>query len=291
MAVNKPLVSVLMTAFNREKYLQSAVESLLKSTYYNWELIILDDCSTDSTFSLAQHLAAKDERIQVYRNSKNLGQFKNRNKIVDYAQGKYIKYLDSDDLIYPYGLEQLVYYMEQFPNAGYGFCSIKQDPNRIYPLLLAPSESYEEHFIKKNRIFDKAPLSSIIKKEVILRYGGFPHEAVSGDFAMWCLLAQTENVVLMPQGIVWYRTHEGQEMQKTRDSTIVEFEYFKVAEYFLSDVNCPLDNIANEIALKENRKTQKKYIFWKLRQQGLKVAWDLIKMKNDDFHLNGISHD
>ena len=283
---NTPLVSVLMTAYNREKYISEAIESVLASTYENWELIILDDGSHDATVKIAKSFQSQDPRIKVYANEVNLGQFKNRNKIVDYAEGKYIKYLDSDDLIYPHGLELLVFYMEQFPQADYGLCSLDQDNSRMFPFQLSPQETYYRHFIEKKSVFHKAPLSSIIKTETFRKLGGFPHEAVSGDFAMWCELSLSSNVVLMPKGIVWYRTHAEQEMQKTRDSVFVEFEYFKVEQYYLNHQDCPLKKNDLHLAIKDNNSKRSKYIFWKLRQMGPKTALLLRKADSVSFQLN-----
>lgn len=282
----QPLVSVLMTAYNREKYISQAVESVIAQTYHNWELIILDDCSKDNTFTIAQSLASQDSRIQVFRNEHNLGQFKNRNKVVEYAEGIYLKYLDSDDLLYPFALEQLVYYMEKYPEAGYGLCSIEQDPDRVFPFSLSPNEAYKYHYISKRRIFYRAPLSSIIRKSAFLRAGGFPHEAVSGDYAMWHYLSLFYSVVLMPLGFVWYRVHNEQEMQKTRDNTLVQFEYFKVAEHYITLHECPLDAESKKNILHELNVTKKKYIFWKTRTLGLRVGLNLLRFSKKEFHLS-----
>src|ERR1700682_441555 len=119
-----PKVSVLMTAYNREKYIGEAIESVLASSYANFELIIVDDCSKDNTVKIAKAYAEKDSRIKVFVNEKNLGDYLNRNRAAELAQGKYIKYLDSDDLIYYYALEVMVKYMEKFPDAGFGLSSL-----------------------------------------------------------------------------------------------------------------------------------------------------------------------
>ena len=92
--MNAPLVSVLLTAFNREKYIAEAIESVLSSTFNNYELIIVDDASTDKTVEIIKGYAAKDSRIRFYVNETNLGDYPNRNKIATYATGKYIKYID-----------------------------------------------------------------------------------------------------------------------------------------------------------------------------------------------------
>src|SRR5690349_18425307 len=115
--MESPLVSVLMTSYNREKYIAEAIESVLASSYKNFELIIVDDCSRDKTVAIAKEYAAKDGRVKVFVNEKNLGDYPNRNQAASYAKGKYIKFLDADDLIYHYGLDVMVNYMERFPQA------------------------------------------------------------------------------------------------------------------------------------------------------------------------------
>ncbi len=74
------LISILMTAYNREHYITEAIESVLASTYQNWELIIVDDGSKDDTVSIAKSYAAEDARIKVHVNEKNLGDYPNRNR-------------------------------------------------------------------------------------------------------------------------------------------------------------------------------------------------------------------
>src|SRR5258705_9727856 len=95
----QPFVSVLMTAYNREKYIGEAIKSVLASGYTNFELIIVDDCSGDNTVTIAKTFEQRDARIKVYVNEKNLGDYPNRNKAAGYENGEFIMYLDSDDPI------------------------------------------------------------------------------------------------------------------------------------------------------------------------------------------------
>lgn len=101
-------ISVLMTAYNREKYISQSIESVLSSTHNDFELIIVDDCSKDKTVEIAKWYEKTDSRIRVYVNEENLGDYPNRKKAVTFASGKYIKYLDSDDIMYPSCLETMV---------------------------------------------------------------------------------------------------------------------------------------------------------------------------------------
>jgi glycosyltransferase involved in cell wall biosynthesis len=279
--MERPLVSVLMAAYNREKYIAAAIESVLRSTYDNFELLIADDCSKDRTVEIARSYAAKDNRLKVHVNEKNLGQFQNRNFIATLAKGKYLKYLDSDDLIYPTGLQVLVEMMEAFPSAGYGLCSLIQDDARVYPFELNPTEAYKYHFYYKS-IFHKAPLSSIILAKAFKSIGGFEISAVCGDFGLWLRLSQKFPVVLMPDGVVWYRVHQEQEMQKARDNKVVAFEYFKVLDMYLQDKDCPLDSIQVKQLLQKNKRLQQKVVLKQLLRVKPGNALDLYKLYRAD---------
>ena len=83
-----PLVSVLMTAYNREKYIAEAIESVLASTYTFFELIIVDDCSTDNTVLIAKSYQERDPRIKLFVNKQNLGDYPNRNVAASFASGE-----------------------------------------------------------------------------------------------------------------------------------------------------------------------------------------------------------
>ena len=135
--MSKPTVSILTTVYNRDKYLAACIDSVLASSYQNWELIIVDDVSTDTSVAIAKSYEKKDARIKVYVNDKNLGDYPNRNKAASYAKGKYIKYLDADDVIYPHGLEVMVHTMEQFPKAALGISQKVVEDVKPYPFCNA----------------------------------------------------------------------------------------------------------------------------------------------------------
>jgi glycosyltransferase involved in cell wall biosynthesis len=273
-ADEQPLVSVLMTAYNRDKYIGEAIESVISSTYKNWELIIVDDCSKDRTVEIARQYERKDERIKVYVNENNLGDYPNRNKAASYAKGKYLKYVDADDMIYPYGLEQLIYYMEQFPGSGYGLCSLVQDKKSIYPLQLSPTQAYHRHYFVQS-IFHKAPLSSIIKKDIFEAIGGFSGQRMLGDFKMWHILSQKYPVLLMPHGIVWYREHDEQEMSDHRINPAEPFKYLLLQEQLLNNQDCPLTYEERQVALKNLKTSIIKSILNAFRYYGTKKGKEL----------------
>lgn len=93
---NKPLISVILTVYNREKYLRRSIDSLLNQTFKNWELIAIDDGSDDNSYNILREYSVKDKRIKVFRH-KNMKLPLSRNRGIKAASGKYITFLDSDD--------------------------------------------------------------------------------------------------------------------------------------------------------------------------------------------------
>ena len=111
------LVSIIMPSFNTAKYITASIASVQKQTYPNWELIIVDDCSTDNTDEIVKPLLT-DTRIRYLKNEVNSGAAVSRNRALREAKGKWIAFLDSDDLWLPEKLEKQIAFMEK---NGYHF--------------------------------------------------------------------------------------------------------------------------------------------------------------------------
>jgi len=109
----KPLVSICMPTFDRAHYLAESIDSVLRQTYKNWELIVVDDGSTDSTSVLMDYYTKLDKRIRYFPRKKNLGIAKTRNEAINYAKGEYIAVHDSDDWMLPKKLAKSVSRLEQ----------------------------------------------------------------------------------------------------------------------------------------------------------------------------------
>lgn len=93
-----PTISIITPAYNCEKYLEEAVESVLAQTMQDWEMLIIDDCSSDNTYACMEKLAQRDKRIRIFRNTQNAGAAATRNYGIRQAKGQWIAFLDSDDL-------------------------------------------------------------------------------------------------------------------------------------------------------------------------------------------------
>lgn len=248
MSKELPLVSVLMTAYNREKYIADAIESVLASSYRKFELIITDDCSSDGTVDIIRQYAAKDNRIKFFVNERNLGDYPNRNRAASYASGKYIKYLDADDIIYYYGLEVMVNSIERFPEAGFGLGAIP-DNSKPHPILLSPRDAYLENFYGWSH-FDRAPGSAIIKTGIFHTVGGFSGKRMIGDYELWFKLARTYPMVKFSLDLYWNRLHNAQE-SKSSYAKLYPTLRRQVLEDALAHPGCPMQK--NEIEMVRRR--------------------------------------
>lgn len=108
-----PKVSIIMPAYNAEKYIEDSIKSVLSQTYSNWELIIVDDYSSDNTVDIVKEYTGLDRRIKLVCQKANFGVAFSRNKGLDCADGKYVAFLDSDDLWDREKLEKQVAFMEK----------------------------------------------------------------------------------------------------------------------------------------------------------------------------------
>ncbi len=250
---NKPLVSVLTATYNAEKYIASTIESILNSSYTNFELLVCDDCSSDKTVLIAKEYAAKDDRIKVFINEKNLGDYPNRNKIASYAQGTYLKYLDHDDTIYPWGLEAMVYCMEKHPEAAYGLCSVtKMEQNSEYPHIISPLDAYKTYFFKDG-ILGVGPTAAIMRRDAFESVGGFSGKPFVGDVELWLKLSRELSMILMPADLIWYRIHNNQESRREHIDIHFETRRSLVSKTALTHQLCPLPKNLINIALRNHK--------------------------------------
>jgi len=200
-----------MTAYNRSGYIGEAIQSVLASSYANFELIITDDRSTDDTLAIAKEYEKNDPRVKVFSNEINLRDYPNRNRAASYAKGKYIKYLDSDDTIYPGGLEYCVTAMEKFPEAGMGILSFQKEQTGEEPVCWKPGRVIQHQFFVRGCL-NIGPSGCIYRRDVFDALGGFDTRfGVASDNFFNILLASKYPVVLLPKVFFYYRVHEGQE--------------------------------------------------------------------------------
>ena len=111
MTEHQPLVSVIMPCYNMERFIADTIRSVIHQTFADWELLIVDDASTDGTVALAQSLAQQDERIVFSANSEHAGIAPTRNSCIKKAKGRFLAFLDADDIWHPEKLERQLHFM------------------------------------------------------------------------------------------------------------------------------------------------------------------------------------
>lgn len=247
----EPLVSVLMTAYNREKYIAESIKSVLASTYTNFELIIVDDRSTDNTVEIARAFLY-DNRVSVHVNEFNLKQFKNRNKAAGYATGKYLKYVDSDDVLYAHSLALMVEIMESHPTCGMAFSHYSGNSKFILPHLYFPKEIVAEHYFGGGILFT-GPIGTIIRKDVFDAVGGFELYGMPSDNHFSLKIASNYPVVSMYRDLIWWRMHDDQAFGGVNDDVNV-FNNLKWNLDILTNPNCPLDEADRLKAIRNFKK-------------------------------------
>jgi glycosyltransferase involved in cell wall biosynthesis len=248
--MTRPTVSVLMTSYNRAAFIAASIESVLRQTLTDFELLIVDDCSTDGTLDIVRGYERQDQRIRLVVNERNLGQFGNRNHAAELARGALLKFHDSDDLMYPHCLDVMVSMLKSEPRAGFGLSSGGTWPGGPCPMLLTPRMAYQREFFGGG-IFMCGPAGAIFRAEVFRALGGFADVGVPSDHVFWMRACTTENVLLLPGDLFWYRLHPHQEFQ----SETGQRQYARVPGWIwqaLHAPDCPLTADEREQA-KRNR--------------------------------------
>ena len=237
---SSPSVSVLVTVYNREAYLKATLRSILNSTYEDFELIVVDDCSKDQSADIARQVAAEDQRIRFVQNEANLGDYGNRMKAASLANAPLLKYVDSDDLIYSHTLQVMVSAMESHPDAAVGLSHSMPEDQEPYPWQLNPQDVYRKHFLDRGCL-SCGPTGAIIRKSAFDLVGGFRREwGVLSDTDLWLRLSTDQSVLLLPPGLVWWRRHEDQEFTKGDANDVYLEKGFDLAMQSLTSSHCPL---------------------------------------------------
>ena len=148
------LVSIVTPTFNSAKYIAETIQSVQKQTHQNWELIIVDDCSSDNTVDLIKDFIAKDNRIQLHQLTSNAGPAVARNKGIENVSGKYMTFLDADDIWFEDFIENSIKTIQE-TGIHFVFSSYKrsdEDLNFIYSDFIVPQKVTYTDILKSNSI-------------------------------------------------------------------------------------------------------------------------------------------
>ena len=204
-----PKVSVIMPAYNAEKYIKEAIDSILAQTFGDFEFIIINDCSKDATEEII--LSYLDPRIVYIKNEKNLRVARTLNKGLAVARGEYIARMDADDISLPERFQKQVDYLDAHPEIAVLGTNVELfDENG--PICTGWSAT-DPAQMKVDLLFScgLAHPSVMMRRNVIAQLGGYdPAYEGLEDYQLWCRVAEKYGVTTLPDLLLRYRIHGGQ---------------------------------------------------------------------------------
>lgn len=181
----KPLISVIMPAYNVEKYIEAAICSVLSQTYANWELLVLDDGSTDRTAEIAENFVKADPRVRLLHNPQNMGVAWTRNHGFDAAEGDWAALLDSDDVWHSDKLEkQLAAAKRSGAEIIYSSYSMTDKNGRRMSEFIVPERTSYSAMLEKNVL----SCSTVLLSRSIFSEYRFSTKYYHEDYAFWLQL-------------------------------------------------------------------------------------------------------
>lgn len=199
----EPLVSIITPSYNSKDFIGETIESVLNQTYKNWEMIIVDDCSTDSTQKYLKDFEEKDTRIKVIYLENNVGAGVARNFAIEKANGRYIAFLDSDDLWNDKKLEKQLKFTEE---NGYKFTftkfqKISEDGKDYKMIVKAPKKlTYN-----KNLYYNHIQTSTVMYNQEVLGKIYMPEIRKRQDYGLWQKILEKINGYGLNENLMLYR--------------------------------------------------------------------------------------
>ena len=209
-----PIISVIMGCHNGEHYLDDAIESILNQRCSDFEFIIIDDASTDSSWQIIEGWKSKDQRIRPYKNDHNLGLAATLNRALTYSKGRYIARMDADDISLPERLSRQLAILEnqEIQICGTWTRSIGRFRSKVtrYPI------SHEEICA---HLFFQSPFAHPTVMLSASLYENFKYREEAGiaeDYDLWARMSSQAIMANIPEVLLLYRVHEGQVSESSR---------------------------------------------------------------------------
>ena len=205
-------VSIITPLYNCSDFLEETIRSVVSQSYIHWEMIMVDDCSQDNSLEIAQQYAAQDERIKVIQLEQNSGAAVARNTAIKEAKGRYIAFLDSDDLWHPQKLEKQINFMLK-NNYAFSYTAYEKidEKDKVFEYVGAPHQLSYKQLLKTNEI---GCLTVIYDTEHLGKVY-MPTETKREDYATWLsILRAIDYAYGMPEILGRYRVYANQSSAK-----------------------------------------------------------------------------
>ena len=212
-----PKISLIMSVYNGEDYLAEAIDSVLKQTFTDWELIVINDCSTDSTGEILEKFAAMDERVKVYPNEVNLRLPSSLNRAMTFAQGKYIARMDADDICLPDRLEKQYAFMEENPQVALSSCRFMTLKNGTVSSGGCGGRSENEYIRALLLVTNPILHPGIIAKADVIKNLGYDKSfTCTEDMEIWTrFVLENHKIEILSEYLMIYRLHDKQITETT----------------------------------------------------------------------------
>lgn len=202
-------MSVLMSVYNGERYVEAAIRSIQQQTFEDFELLIVDDGSNDKSLSILQSLQASDHRI-IIRTRGNRGLVASLNELVGMARGRYLARMDADDISLPRRFEEQVAFLDQNPGVavvGTAFMMIDSRGRRIGSINCPCDPASVEQALLSGDCVLSHP-SVMIRAEAMIQAGGYRHEfPCAQDLDLWLRISEFAQLANLPEVLLEYRLH------------------------------------------------------------------------------------
>jgi glycosyltransferase involved in cell wall biosynthesis len=269
--LNSALVTVVMVTYNSAAYVKDAIESVLSSSYTNLELIIGDDNSGDDTWNIINTYT--DERIVAYKNEENLGEYPNRNKAINLAKGKYLIFIDGDDMMYPHGLEFMVKMLSAFTDCGMALMRWYKR-NLFYPVVVSPHQFYTGVFFGYG--FNDIAFSNVLFTTSILKeVGGLSNNYKNGDDFIRLVIGARYNTLLITDGLTWWRETSGQASSLIKNDNKHFVADYEMKRFFLNDKSSPLSHEERTMADRNLKIVVSRKIIYYIKKFKISEAFEL----------------
>ena len=226
--IEKEKVSIIVPMYNAEKFIGKTIESVLAQTYQNWEMLIMNDVSTDNSLAIVSVYAKKDERIKIVNTEKNVGVVKGRNFLIDLASGKYIAFLDADDYWHNEKLEKQIKFMKE-KNASIScteYTRVKENEEKINDVIIKENIFYND-MLKNNYL---GCLTVMYDAEKIgKRY--FKELEKNEDYVLWLEIVKDVDIIYgLKENLAYYRVLDNSRSSNKVKTAKVRWEIYRKIE-------------------------------------------------------------
>lgn len=249
-----PAVSIIIPNYNHARFLSKRIDSVFQQTFQDWELIVLDDCSTDDSLSIISRYAG-EPRVRIERNEANSGStFKQWNKGIRMAQGKYVWIAESDDYADPQMLQRLVAVLDADPAVTLAYCQswrVSEDGQRIgyadfyldyldahrwkTDFCVIGSDECQKYLVSSNTVPNASAV--VFRRDIYQRVGGADEKMrMCGDWKLWAAMALQGKVAYLGEPLNYFRTHAASVRSKSNKQALDAAEYLQVIRWIMEQV-------------------------------------------------------